>query len=103
MRRVQLQGGARELHARRTSCTLSVQPRAAPPTQMGPYHRSRGLSEKTLARAMRRVQLQGGARELHARRTSCTLSVQPRAAPPTQMGPYHRSRGLSEKTLARAM
>src|SRR6266581_8519318 len=43
-----------------------------------------------LARAMRRVQLQGGARGPHARRTPCTLSVRPRAPTP-QMGPYHRS------------
>src|SRR5437867_1788564 len=42
---------------------------------------------------MRRVQLQGGAREPHARRTLCTLSVRPRA-PTKQMGPYHRSRKL---------
>ncbi len=47
-----------------------------------------------LARAMRRVQLQGGARGPHARRTLCTLSVRPRAPTP-QMGPYHRSRGRS--------
>src|SRR6266849_4300179 len=40
------------------------------------------------ARAMRRVQLQGGARGPHARRTLCTLSVRPRA-PTKQMGPYH--------------
>src|SRR2546426_6708241 len=39
---------------------------------------------------MRRVQLQGGARRPHARRTPCTLSVRPRAPTP-QMGPYHRS------------
>src|SRR5207247_6239306 len=39
---------------------------------------------------MRRVQLQGGARGPHARRTLCTLSVRPRA-PTKQMGPYHRS------------
>src|SRR5437867_7850897 len=44
-----------------------------------------------LDRAMRRVQLQGGARRPHARRTLCTLSVRPRAPTP-QMGPYHRSR-----------
>src|SRR2546428_9085317 len=50
------------------------------------------LSEKTLARAVRRVQLQGGARGPHARRTSCTLSVRPRA-PTKQMGPYHCSSG----------
>src|SRR5206468_12472675 len=43
-----------------------------------------------LARAMRRVQRQGGARGPHARRTPCTLSVRPRAPTP-QMGPYHRS------------
>src|SRR5439155_3705268 len=44
-----------------------------------------------LARAMRRVQLRGGARGPHARRTLCTLNVRPRA-PTKQMGPYHRSR-----------
>src|SRR5207247_4534806 len=49
-----------------------------------------------LARAMRRVQLQGGARRPHARRTPCTLSVRPRA-PMKQMGPYHRSSVLSQK------
>src|SRR5436309_137212 len=42
---------------------------------------------------MRRVQLQGGARGPHARRTPCTLSVRPRAPTP-QMGPSHRSRVL---------
>src|SRR5207247_7978499 len=42
------------------------------------------------SRAMRRVQLQGGARRPHARRTRCTLSVRPRAPTP-QMGPYRRS------------
>src|SRR2546426_1832458 len=52
-----------------------------------------GLASRrnALARAMRRVQLQGGARGPHARRTPCTLSVRPRAPTP-QMGPYHRSR-----------
>src|SRR3989449_9185892 len=53
-----------------------------------------------LARAMRRVQLQGGAREPHARRTLCTLSVRPRVPTP-QMGPYHRSR--RDIMLSRAM
>src|SRR6185295_12051646 len=41
------------------------------------------------ARAMRRVQLRGGARRPHARRTLCTLSVRSRA-PTKQMGPYRR-------------
>src|SRR5437899_2748562 len=54
--------------------------------QMGPYPRGRQSP-----RAMRRAQLQGGARRRHARRTLCTSSVQPRAPTP-QMGPYHRSR-----------
>src|SRR5262245_40549817 len=46
---------------------------------------------------MRRVQLQGGARGPHARRTSCTLSVRPRE-PTKQMGPSHRSRaGTSQR------
>src|SRR5687767_13810971 len=44
------------------------------------------------ARAMRRVQLRGGARWPHARRTLCTLRVRSRA-PTKQMGPCHRSRG----------
>src|SRR5512132_2078264 len=38
---------------------------------------------------MRRVQLQGGAREPHARRTACTLSVRPRA-PTKQMGLFQQ-------------
>src|SRR5207247_7467557 len=41
-------------------------------------HRSRVLRARrrnALARAMRRVQLQGGARGPHARRTPCTLRV----------------------------
>src|SRR6185295_9851700 len=46
---------------------------------------------------MRRVQLRGGARRQPARRTCCTLSRLPRA-PTKQMGPYHRSGSLSEKT-----
>src|SRR5437899_3519352 len=37
------------------------------------------------ARAMRRVQMRGGARGPHARRTPCTSSVRPRA-PTKQMG-----------------
>src|SRR5438477_2636840 len=45
---------------------------------------------------MRRVQLQGGARRPHARRTPCTLSVRPRA-PTKQMGPYRRSGTPSRK------
>src|SRR5439155_4316869 len=54
----------------------------------GRHQRPRYLSEP---RAMRRVQLRGGARRPHARRTACTLSVRPRA-PTKQMGPYQRSR-----------
>ncbi len=53
--------------------------------------RARALGARRDApRAMRRVQLRGGARRLHARRSPSTLSVQPRA-PTKQMGPYHRS------------
>ena len=44
----------------------------------------------TPARAMRRVQLRGGARRQPARRTRCTLSRLSRA-PTKQMGPSHRS------------
>jgi len=47
------------------------------------------------ASARRRVQPQGGAREPGARRTSCTLSVRPRA-PTKRMGPYRHARSLSE-------
>src|SRR5688572_24131845 len=55
------------------------------------------------ARAMRRVQLRGGARWPHARRTLCTLSVRSRA-PTKQMGLYHRSRAscrAAEPSLGR--
>src|SRR6185295_3830469 len=48
-------------------------------------------SEKTRARAMRRVQLRGGARRPPARRTTCTSSGRPRA-PTKQMGPSHRKK-----------
>src|SRR5207249_2858315 len=46
---------------------------------------------RSVTRATRRVELRGGARRLHARRTSCTLSVRPRA-PTKQMGPSRRPR-----------
>ena len=49
-----------------------------------------GACRRNPARAMRRVQLRGGARRQPARRTFCTLSRLPRA-PTKQMGPYHRS------------
>jgi hypothetical protein len=45
-------------------------------------------------RLARRVQLRGGARRLHARRTLCTLSVQS-SAPTKQMGPYRQSAPLA--------
>ena len=51
------------------------------------------------ARAMRRVQLRGGARWPHARRTRCTLSVRSRA-PTKQMGPSHRSSAGSRRASA---
>ena len=50
------------------------------------------------ARAMRRVQLRGGARRQPARRTFCTLSRLPRA-PTKQMGPYRRSSVAGGVTL----
>src|SRR6266849_6670141 len=62
----------------------------------------RACRRNALARAMRRVQLQGGARGPHARRTLCTLSVRPRAPTP-QMGPYHRSRTLEDTFLPPAV
>src|SRR5712692_2321612 len=46
----------------------------------------RACRRNALARAMRRVQLQGGARGPHARRTLCTLSVRPRAPTPQTFG-----------------
>jgi hypothetical protein len=52
-------------------------------------------------RAMRRVQLRGGARRPHARRTLCTLSVRSRA-PTKQMGPSHRS-SAARARLARSL
>src|SRR5678815_2055 len=48
---------------------------------------------------MRRVQLRGGARWPHARRTLCTLSVRSRA-PTKQMGPYHRSSRVYDSPVA---
>ena len=45
-------------------------------------------------RLARRAQLRGGARRLHARRTLCTLSVQP-SAPTKQMDPYRRPARLA--------
>ena len=62
--------------------------RRAPPSEAA-ARRLRACRSKP-ARAMRRVQLRGGARRLHARRSRSTLSVQPRA-PTKQMGPYPRS------------
>src|SRR5438128_2363419 len=44
------------------------------------------LTVKFQVRAVRRVQLQGGARRPHARRTPCTLSVRPRAPTPPTFG-----------------
>src|SRR5881628_194693 len=54
--------------------------RRPPPSVLGACRRN------GLARAMRRVQLQGGARGPHARRTPCTLSVRPRAPTPPTLG-----------------
>src|SRR5215467_14634822 len=45
---------------------------------------------RELARVMSRVQLQGGDRRPHARRTLCTVSARLRE-PTKQMGPAHRS------------
>src|SRR5438094_8640099 len=70
-----------------------------PPSRTSNMPRSslpRACRSNALARAMRRVQLQGGARGPHARRTLCTLSVRPRAPTP-QMGPYHRSSSPPEE------
>ena len=53
-----------------------------------------GACRRNPARAMRRVQLRGGARRQPARRTFCTLSRLSRA-PTKQMGPYHRSSARS--------
>src|SRR4029077_6138267 len=54
-----------------------------------------------LHRLLKKVQLRGGARRQHARRTLCTLSVRPRA-PTKQMGPYRRpSRRESRITAPR--
>ena len=49
-----------------------------------------GACRRNPARAMRRVQLRGGARSPGARRSLSTLSARARA-PTKQMGPYHRS------------
>ena len=54
------------------------------------WPRGLGACRRNPARAMRRVQLRGGARRQPARRTFCTLSRLSRA-PTKQMGPYHRS------------
>src|SRR5947207_4167081 len=67
------QGGEKGPAARRRpkvareaySCTLSVRPRA-PTKQMGPDGQP---AKRAQARAARRVQLRGGARRSHARRT----------------------------------
>src|SRR4026207_1096816 len=78
---------------------------------------------RTPARAMRRVQLRGGARRLHARRSRVGgvrghvwapqtkvrqpdrlaryVARQPRA-PTKQMGPYHRSRDVARRWRRRA-
>jgi len=42
-----------------------------------------------ISRLLKRVQMRGGARRSHARRTPCTLSVRPRA-PTKQMGPFQQ-------------
>src|SRR5437660_12227073 len=47
---------------------------------------------------MRKVQLRGGARRLHASRTRYTVSAQPRA-PTKQMGLYHSTACLAEHVL----
>src|SRR5206468_5500356 len=46
-----------------------------------------GMRKPPTCRRLKRVQRRGGARELHARRSLSTLSVQPRA-PTKQMGPF---------------
>ena len=66
----------------------------------GPRHASRtarAACRSNPARAMRRVQLRGGARWPHARRTLCTLSVRLRA-PTKQMGPCRRSSRASRRS-----
>jgi hypothetical protein len=57
----------------------SVPPRAR-------HSRRWALLGSLRSRRLKRVQLRGGARRRHTRRTSCTLSVQPRALT-KQMGP----------------
>ena len=58
-----------------------------------------GACRRNPARAMRRVQLRGGARRQPARRTFCTLSRLSRA-PTKQMGPSHRSLALRRRRRA---
>src|SRR5712692_5055355 len=53
---------------------------------LGP--RKDSLAEKLL-RLLKKVQMRGGARRLHAKRTLCTLSVRPRA-PTKQMGLFQQ-------------
>src|SRR5215831_16408118 len=56
-----------------------------------------GTSNLQRLRVLKRVQMRGGARRPHARRTFCTSSVRPRA-PTKQMGPFQQpARSLSEK------
>src|SRR5207249_12215370 len=55
----------------------------APPA---PSESSEPVGRDARARAMRRAQLQDGARGPHARRTPCTLSVRPRAPTPRTFG-----------------
>ena len=55
-----------------------------------------GARRRNPARAMRMVQVRGGARRPHARRSLSTLSVRPRA-PTKQMGRYHRSSASSRR------
>src|SRR5437867_10488589 len=68
MRRVQLQGGARGPHARRTPCTLSVRPRA-PTKQMGPSPRS-GQGEEKGPAARRRPKAAREAYSLYVERAA---------------------------------
>jgi hypothetical protein len=77
---------------------LDSRPAAGPPRRggQGVSRIASGLADRLLKsrRMLKKVQMRGGARELHARRSLSTLSVQPRA-PTKQMGLFqHPAYGL---------
>src|SRR5207249_9182265 len=64
------------------TCALPISARDRSPSSPGPSWKT----PAPCSRLPRKTQMRGGARRLHARRTPCTLSVQPRAPTKQKIG-----------------